>query len=281
MNGEKRNRSTLIVQLYRKMRLIRQLTDRRVQLQGDAVWGQWRLGNNLVVLKAADLLKEYRSNPWYIALVPDNPTTVGDFYANILWPSIPQLNLCDWTEDNVKKWGYLTWPQVNVQCQADVPTWKRSTATFGWNEDLIYTASGERNMANELTVAVGELYRSPVGLAYVVTARAGEANCRIVAATTPGAHFPTTSKVAKAVLQETSESALIDLTDLRPRKDSIYVWNPTGEYNPKPPTVIPTPPQRVKVLVPGWKTSKVCQVDGAEHEHGDAFYVFTHHLCRS
>src|SRR5262245_53364476 len=72
IGGDKKQRSTLFVQLYRKMRLIRQVGNLTAHLQGDAVAGRWSLGTNRVVQKAAGLLAEYRANPWYVALVPDS-----------------------------------------------------------------------------------------------------------------------------------------------------------------------------------------------------------------
>lgn len=283
LGGDKKKRSTLFVQLYRKMRLIRQLDNLTIQLPGDGVARRWSLGANRVVLKAAELLAGYRSSPWYIALVPDAPEVVDQFYTGTLLPFTPPPNLPEWTQDNIKRWGYLTWPTLDVRCRADQATWARTVPNFDWNKHQIYEIPEGPAPANELPIEVGRGYGYMGSVVYVVFARAGDSNCLIVTAAPLGDYFPATVKVAKTSLQQAQEPAPVLLTNLRPRTGEVYRWEPPAQeaHNPDAPATIPQPPQQVKIVRHGWTTSEVRQVDGRGIAQGTSFHVFTRHVRRA
>lgn len=280
--GDTRHRSSLFVQLYRKMRLIRQVENLSVTLPGDAVAGNWRLGSNRVVLQAAALLAEYRSVPWYVALVPDPKAEVSGFFTDALLPFAHGFDLPDWTPDNIRRWGFLTWPDLDSRCGADQGRWRQTTANFAWNRHQIYEPGEPAGEQPEPTVEVGRTYRFRGELVFVVGAQAGHANCRVVPAVVPGEFYPATFTVAKSLLRAAGPPP-VALVDLSPLRGANYLWNPPAQEmnTPRRRQAAPVPPRRVKVLTPGWHTSKVRCTDGLDGAVNPTFHVFTRHLRRT
>lgn len=63
IGGEKKYRSSLFVQLFRKLRLVERVRDLDAPLPQHPIWGRQSLGANRVVLRAADLLAQYAGVP--------------------------------------------------------------------------------------------------------------------------------------------------------------------------------------------------------------------------
>jgi hypothetical protein len=280
--GDARQRSSLFVQLYRKMRLIRQVESLSLTLPGDAVAAQWRLGSNRVVRQAALLLAEYRANPWYVALVPDPKSDVSRFFTDTLLPFPPDSDLPEWTPDNIRRWGFLTWPDLDSRCGADHGRWRQTTANFEWNRHQIYEPGEPPGERREPTVEVGRSYRFRGELVFVVGAQAGHANCRVVPAAVPGDFFPASFTVAKGLLIPAG-SPPVTLGDLSPLRGADYLWDPPTQetHTPMRQQAVPQPPCRVKVLTPGWHTTKVRCTDGLDGAADPTFHVFTRHLRRT
>jgi hypothetical protein len=115
--------SNLYVQLYYKQRLVRELQ------KGNENWRDMELdfpesllsaskkkrkiGSNEVVLKAVDLLRQYCSKAYFVALVPEDGFKLRHFYEGVLKDFKPE-ELPEW---DVKDWGYVSWKQVEDFCE--------------------------------------------------------------------------------------------------------------------------------------------------------------------
>jgi len=282
MNGDQDQRSTLIVQLYRKMRLMHHLGGHSQAPEMHSVWGQWRLGKNTVVLKAAELLKQYLSEPLYITLVPDGPQAVEEFFVNVLQPSVSQLNLPEWSSQNIQRWGYLTWQQLRDNCLLEEGKWNGTARNLSWNGNQIFSSGGNAIAVDFPELQARQLFYLNQNLVYVVVARAGEANCRVVPAVRPGEYFPASIKVAKAELTITTDIAGVDLAELQPQRNVEYFWNPpaNSKGNVISDCDVLDPPVQVKVLKPGWEKSTVQRVTDESHVGSRSFRIFNYHLQR-
>jgi len=128
----------LFVQLYRKLRLAYQLTHPDEPLVAADIPGAWSLGANPVVWRAAEMLRPYAKDVWYLALVPDKPQNTDAFFRNQLAgfnPAQEEFNLPQW---DVTQWGYLTWVDINDLVQADLALWQCTRRSFEHNRAQIF-----------------------------------------------------------------------------------------------------------------------------------------------
>lgn len=125
--------SSLFIQLYRKMRLVRKLQNMDRDIEGDILASRWSLGDNAIVKKAAQELSPYSSNSWFIALIPDSEENVEQFVKNEL-PLVPE-GLADWDSSH---FGYLTWEKFERHCKQYPDEWQQTIANFNYNEGQIF-----------------------------------------------------------------------------------------------------------------------------------------------
>jgi hypothetical protein len=273
--GNEKHRSSLFVQLYRKVRLLEHL----VRLDGD-VDRSGDLGDNRVVLKAARLLAEYREKAWYIALVPDSHDTTSHFFNTVLHPYRPDPgHLPGW---NTSRWGYITWADLVTYCGSEPTNWQRTLDTFRYNEGQIYKVYGVAGTNTGSSPSTGKVYEWRGQTVLMVWD--GSDNCRVVPVGTGGVLFPRSRLVAKTELKPPEDSrAQLPHDHLQPQKGAIHRWDPPpGEQKqPRKKEVLPVSPTVVRVENPGWKESAVREVDINGTEFGHKFHVFTHHLKRN
>ncbi len=91
------------------------------------------LGKNLIVLKAANLIKEYSDNSFYLMLIPDNDKSTGIFFKNTLKNADLSKEVPGW---DTTCYGYLTWKTVkNFCCDNNL---ENTLAVFEYNGEQIY-----------------------------------------------------------------------------------------------------------------------------------------------
>ncbi len=275
LQGDSAQTSSLFVQLYRKLRLIERVADLNRPFEPHPIWGRQSLGANRVVLKAAQLLAEYRANPWYVALVPDDGNRVARFFSTTLrdYTHQPPL-LPGW---DVSRMGYLTWPDVHkhMQDEPDQSKWKRSLSAFEWNDHQVY---------QRLRPDSGEIVAGSVALwngQRIVVVVPGKRSHRAISAMIDTACFPKSFPVLDAELTLLPEPRN-ETGGQQPTRGKTYTWNPpaTEPFQPSDRAPVPAPPQLVKVRQAGWEMTRVIQVNAAGDEQGDEFHVFPHHLQR-
>jgi hypothetical protein len=122
--------SNLFWQLYSKQRLVRRLRGER----SPAILNRrWSLGANRVVKRAAELVRQYTSSTWYLAIVPDHAGAMKDFFCarrTQIQNVLPDFN---WSH-----WGYLTWQSVYDMCRAETCDWFGALQCFEHNEGQIF-----------------------------------------------------------------------------------------------------------------------------------------------
>lgn len=139
INVNDMNSSNLFTQLYYKVRLVKALQKGGTDLLKKGVhFPEWssrkyrRIGNNKVVLKAVDLLSNYCEDAVFIAIVPDNISSIKDFYQNTLKNYNP-IGLQEW---DITNWGCISWGEVERFCT--VNNLQRVMENFRFNEGQIY-----------------------------------------------------------------------------------------------------------------------------------------------
>lgn len=135
----KMDSSNLFTQFYHKVRFIKALQNGGITMLKDGIpfpecssKTVRKIGDNKVVLKAVDQLTEYSKDVLFIALVPDDISSLRDFYIDTLKDYNPE-ELEDW---EVVNWGYISWAQVKEFC--DKYFLKTTLKTFEFNEEQIY-----------------------------------------------------------------------------------------------------------------------------------------------
>lgn len=112
--------SNLFTQLYHKVRFVRALqTDgiegviEGIRFPACSTKQLRKLGANPVVLDAAAMIREYADEPFFVALVPDSPENLQDFFDNDLKCG-PYADVDGW---DTAGWGYLNWARVEEFCE--------------------------------------------------------------------------------------------------------------------------------------------------------------------
>jgi len=278
LQGVSKHRSSLFVQLYRKLRLIERTADLNKPFETHPFWKKQSLGEKRVVLKAAQLLAEYRENPWYVALTPDNSNAVYDFFATTLREYTPNpQQLPNW---DVSRMGYLTWPDLHKHFldESDKSIWQRSLSTFDWNEHQIY----QKHIPVPGKIIEGSLARLISTGQQVVIVVKGTLNHRVIEFTglKETSNFPKSFPVKADELTPMAEP-IIDISIYQPKRGSIYFWNPqTQPIQPSDRALVPEPPKIVKVKDAGWENTRVILVNAEGVEQGIEFHVFPDHLER-
>lgn len=273
--GDTRHRSSLFVQIYRKLRLIERVGDLNRPLDHHPLWGRQSLGENRVVLKAAQLLSEYQANPWYVFIVPDDFSSVSRFFSTTLRDFTGNArDLPGWDS---RRLGFLTWPSIhhNVLHDPDSARWQRSLGAFEWNEHQVYRP--DHGDTSRVEIGTQVLF---AGQRFVIV-RLGKHSHRAIPLTTDATHFPKSVKIAVDELTVLTDR-LGEISRYRPSRGVIYMWNPPSSERYQPPdrAPVPTPPVPVKVSEPGWETTGVTVVNTQGSEAGHEFHVYNHHLER-
>ena len=279
LGGDGSKTSSLFVQLYRKARLIEQVGDLNRTLPPDAVARRWSLGNNRVVRNAAGRLTSYCKDPWYLAIVPDRPEVVAQFFNDHLNSFNPEAyGLGSWDFSRI---GFITWPEIHLLVGLEAERWPQLTRNFDWNRHQIYPL-GQQPVGGQPVEIPTQGFRV-LGERVVYVAVQSANNCRVVPVDDLGESFPRGFLVPTGNLgAEIQPERPVDPGGLRPVLEAIHQWGPPLGEDPRPPRggPVPVPPLRVIVRVRGWETSAVRQVDESGREFGDLFHVFNHHLQR-
>ncbi len=133
------NSSNLFVQLYHKVSLIKALQDgdikqvqNGVQFPKGSAKKNRKIGENKVVLKAVNLLVPYCSDALFIAIVPDNNSSIKAFYQDTLKDYKPS-GFQYW---NIMNWGFISWEDVESFCKKHGLS--RTIENFCFNKGQIY-----------------------------------------------------------------------------------------------------------------------------------------------
>jgi hypothetical protein len=132
-SDDRRSRSNLFTQLYRKMRLLKKVRNMDEEMAADALAKRWSLGKNGVVRQAAHALAKNCSEAWMVALVPDTKANAHAFFQDTL--STPLPGLPDWEYANC---GYLTWEEFETHCRTNAAEWPETLANFEFNRGQIF-----------------------------------------------------------------------------------------------------------------------------------------------
>lgn len=130
--------SNLFVQLYRKLRLVRRVSDRDSMPEPDLIDASFDLGQNTIVRDAAKELANYCKRSWFVAILPDSPERLKLFFTNQFNGFPPQANLPEWTPENINRWGYLTWEDIQKHCKNRQDEWPETLANFDYNYGQIF-----------------------------------------------------------------------------------------------------------------------------------------------
>ena len=120
LGGDATKTSSLFVQLYRKVRLMEQVSDLNTRLRPDAASRRWSLGNNRVVLRG-------RTAPLRIPREPAGPgdrprrgaAELESFFEETLLPYRTESLDHDLRDLDVSRWGFVTWREIDEMAQAD------------------------------------------------------------------------------------------------------------------------------------------------------------------
>ena len=136
--------SNIFTQLYHKQRLVSALSREGIDVLKQGIeFPSWsfksdsqnrlrKIGQNPVVLRAADRIQQYNDNVFYLALVPDTDIRVTDFFANRLrnvqLPTVPEWD--------PSFYGYLTWARVKSFCEQNHLA--ATLEVFAYNDGQIF-----------------------------------------------------------------------------------------------------------------------------------------------
>jgi len=143
-DGIKQNKvssSNLFVQLYYRVRLIKGLQNGTLFKEEGLFFPEClltkskkirRIGKNKVVLKAIELLKQYSSDAFFVALVPEEKLESNNFYQDTLRDFEPN-GFQDWSVEN---WGYISWADIEDFCKKH--GLEETQRVFKFNEGQVY-----------------------------------------------------------------------------------------------------------------------------------------------
>ncbi len=115
----KLNSSNLFTQLYHKVRFVAALRSGKITALKHGVdfpkcskKPVRRIGDNHVILRATNLIAPYVHQSLFVAVVPDEPQYVAEFFEHELAAFTPD-DLPEW---ETRDWGYLCWKAVESFC---------------------------------------------------------------------------------------------------------------------------------------------------------------------
>ena len=131
------NSSNLFTQLYHKQQFAQHSITKLKSGICFPVWSKKEkprnLGKNLIVLEAAERIKKYSDNSFYLMLIPDNDKSTGIFFKNTLKNADLSKEVPGW---DTTRYGYLTWHTVDSFCKKN--NLKNTLAVFKYNGEQIY-----------------------------------------------------------------------------------------------------------------------------------------------
>jgi hypothetical protein len=277
LEGDMSVKSNLFVQLYRKMRLINKLTNPDEFALTDSIASRWSLGANQVIQRAADKLREYAEDSWFIGLIPDTDQDAISVKRNEIERFDPaQYCLPEW---NASQIGFLTWPAIEEICERDQDDWPQTLKTFKSNLGQIYNEYDPTGLARAPEVHDCCLYR---GQTVLIRNRSSRSS-RWVDVEHDGQYFSESERSKNDDLEAVHPPPKVDFTHLIPSTEVDYEWNPPpgNEFRPNECEQVPQPPRTIRVVNAGAKTTRVREVglDGEIIE--PSFRVFTHHIRRA
>jgi hypothetical protein len=141
--NDKVSSSNLFVQLYHKVRLMKAIRESGIE---DLKKGKpvrfpkcsskidRKVGKNNVVIKALEMLDQYKNDSYFVGIVPDQDENVRKFVKEKLIKfSPPQDDHWEW---DIKNWGFMTWGQVEKYCEKEGLMQTREN--FKFNKGQIY-----------------------------------------------------------------------------------------------------------------------------------------------
>lgn len=140
INGRRVSSSDLFMQLYLKQALMGALQNMEIaRLQSEGMrFPEWsskrirKLGNNEVIIRAAEALKSHSLKAHFIAIVPDETKRVYRFFQQELRKYRPDG--CEhW---DTEYWGFITWSEVEGFCRKN--NLKDTFEVFEHNKGQIY-----------------------------------------------------------------------------------------------------------------------------------------------
>ena len=111
--------SNLFTQLYHKLRMINALSKGGLTSLKNGVpfpicssMALRKIGSNPVVIRAIKKVSHYLEDTYFLAIIPDTPSNLEDFFINDLEQS-RVANLPEW---NFNSLGYLAWSDIMNFC---------------------------------------------------------------------------------------------------------------------------------------------------------------------
>jgi len=133
------NSSNLFTQLYHKVRMIEGLRkggvpnlEAGIQFPKSASKTLRKIGGNSVVLKVVEKLTGYLDDTFYVAVLPDDPANIENFFKNKSVQDAPE----DYTGWDISHYGHISWSKVETFCV--LKNMKNSLNVFKHNEGQIY-----------------------------------------------------------------------------------------------------------------------------------------------
>ena len=131
--------SNLFTQLYHKLRMIDTLSKGGLaSLKNDVAFPTCssmtlrKIGSNPVVLRSIKKVSHYLEDAYFLAIVPDKPSNLEDFFSNDLKHS-NLTNLPGW---NLTSYGYLAWSDIMNFCIDH--KLEKTLRVFKFNEGQIF-----------------------------------------------------------------------------------------------------------------------------------------------
>jgi hypothetical protein len=270
--------SNLLVQLYRKVRLVEKLRNEPDQFATDLLIPRGSLGSNQTVGKAAELVRKFvcEGDVYFVAILPDTTDALTQFFGEELSSASLGEKLPCWS---VQNFGFLSWHKM-AEALTKVQTqnrWPRTTATLEWNAGQIFRPENPTSLFQFGNVCLFENQR-----VYVVGAGGGK-TCRVAPLDKmDDGFFWRTSIVDSSLLSVPEIPVPLGDVPRLPQTGGVYLWD-SGQDSDRLPAesvgVQIQPNTQVTVIGrPSWCRTGV-QFVGAS-ANLQPFRVFTHHLKR-
>ena len=141
VNGveSKLNSSNLFTQLYHKLRMINSLSkgglpvlQNGLSFPGCSSRPIRKIGSNPVVLRAIEMISQHLDDVYYLAIVPDSPKNLDDFFEN----KFQLMGFSNLPEGDVDSFGYLAWSDIKKFCVSQ--KLDSTLRVFNYNEGQIF-----------------------------------------------------------------------------------------------------------------------------------------------